>query len=167
MTLMAGTTASQEAIFPDVKAQNMEGKIVSLPAELPGELNLVLITFERDHQREANGWLEAAPELFKGSPGIGCFEVATLGKDYKMARFLIDRGIRSNIADREQRARTVTLYIDKIPFEQSLQIKSEERTSVLLVDRKGKVLWREQGIYHDLKGNSLKAFLAGLRVSVH
>jgi hypothetical protein len=160
---MAGTTAAQQAMFPELTARTLEGKMVTLPGEFPGELNLVLVTFEHDHQREADTWLDAAPELFKKYPDIPCFEVAVTGKEYTVGRFLLDRAMRSEIPNHERWARTVTVYINKIPFEQSLQIKNEERTVVLLVDRKGTVLWREEGIYHDLKGNSLRAKLASLR----
>jgi hypothetical protein len=166
ITLMAGTIAAQQATFPKLIAKNLEGKAMTLPTEFPGELNLVLITFEQDHRREADGWLEAAPELFKKYPGIPFFEVAVLGKEYKLARFVIDRAMRNGIANPDRRARTVTLYNDKARFDQALQIKNEQKTVVLLVDRKGKILWREQGIYHDLKGNSLKATLAALREPV-
>src|ERR1700688_3530850 len=159
MTLMAGTSPAEQGTFPELKAQNLEGKMMTLPGDFSGDLNLVLIAYERDQQREVDTWLEAAPELLKSYPGIPCYEVPTLGKEYKLAKFLIDRGMRSGISKQEQRARTITLYIDKAPFEHALQIQNENRIAVLLVDKKGDVLWREQGIYYDIKGNSLRATL--------
>ena len=163
MTLASGTNADLPAKFPNLTARNLGGKMVTLPNEFPGELTLVLITFEHDHQREANTWLDAAPELLKKFPGIPCFQVAVINKEYKLGRFVLDRMMRSEISNREQWARTVTAYIDKAAFDRALQIFSEEKTAVLLVDRKGTVLWREQGIYYDLKGNTLKAKLASLK----
>jgi hypothetical protein len=160
MTLMAGTSPGQQATFPEVKAQNLEGKMMTLPNDFSGDLNLVLIAYERDQQREVDSWLEAAPELFKSYPGVSCYEVPTLGKEYKLAKFFIDRGMRYGISKQERRARTITLYIDKAPFEHALQIENENRIAVLLVDKKGSVLWQEQGLYYDIKGNSLKAALA-------
>ena len=147
-------------MFPEVKAQNIEGKMLSLPGDFTGDLNLVLVAFERDQQREVDSWLEAAPEIFKGHPGIPCYEVSVMGKEYKMAHFFIDRAMRSSISNKEQRARTANLYIDKAPFEQSLHIPNERRIAVLLVDKKGKVMWREEGLYYDIKGNSLKNALS-------
>jgi hypothetical protein len=159
-TATALPAPAQPSVFPELKAQNLEGKILSLPGEFSGDLNLVLIAFERDQQREVDSWLEAQPEIFKGHPGIPCYEISTMGKEYKMARFLIDRSLRYGISNQEQRARTFTLYIDKAPFEQSMHITNERRIAVLLVDRKGKVMWREEGLYYDIKGNSLKNALS-------
>jgi hypothetical protein len=163
MTLMAGTSPGQQARFPEVKAQNLLGKMMTLPSDFSGDLNLVLIAYDMDQQKEVDTWLEAAPELFKGYPGIPCYEVPTLGKEYKLAKFLISRGMRSGISKQEQREHTVTLYTDKAPFEHALQIQNEYRISVLLVDKKGDVLWREQGIHYDIKGNALRAALAKLK----
>jgi hypothetical protein len=163
LTLLVGVGNAQQATFPEVKAQNLEHQMLSLPGDFSGDLNLVLITYESDQQREADSWLEAAPELFKGYPGIPVYEVPTLGKEYKWFKFIIDRSMRYGMTKQEQRAHTFTLYIDKAPFEKALQIENEKRIAVLLVDKKGRVLWREEGLYYDIKGNSLRAALAKLR----
>jgi hypothetical protein len=158
-SLMGAVRESNLGVFPPVTAPNLEKKIMSLPQDFSGDLNLVLVAFERDQQREADSWLEAAPELFKKYPGIPCYEIPTLHKDYRLGRFFIDRGMRSGISDTAKRAHTITLYIDKVPFEQSLKIPDEKWTAILLVNRQGNVRWRGTGLYTDIKGNSLKAFL--------
>jgi hypothetical protein len=163
MTLMAGTSPGQQATFPEVKAQNLEGKMMTLPNDFSGDLNLVLIAYDLDQLKEMDTWLEAEPELFKGYPGIPCYEVPTLGKEYRLARFLINRGMRSEVSKEERRAHTITLYVDKTPFEHALQIPNENRITVLLVDKKGKVLWQEQGVYYEIKGNALRTTLAKLK----
>jgi len=167
LTLMGGVSDAQQAMFPELKAQNLDHKILSLPGDFSGELNLVFVAFEQDHQREVDSWLEAAPYIFKGYPGIPFYEVAAIGKDYKLARYFINKGMRYGISKEEQREHTVAVYIDKRPFEQALQIPDEKRSAVLLVDRKGKVLWRDYGLYYDIKGNSLRSALAALREASH
>jgi hypothetical protein len=148
--------------FPSVKAPNLEGKMVSLPEDFSGDLNLVLVAFDRDQQADVDTWIKAAPELFKGYPGIPIYEIPTLGKEYRLARFIIDRGMKSGIPDAERRAHTISLYIDKRPFEQALQIHDENRITVLLVNKKGNAVWREEGMYYEIKGNALRGALAKL-----
>ncbi|MDR3747630.1 MAG: hypothetical protein P4M04_05705 [Acidobacteriota bacterium] len=58
-----------------------------------------------------------------------------------LTRWFIDSGMRRGIPDPNARARTITLYIDKKPFEQALQLPTEKTVYALLVDRSGKVLW--------------------------
>lgn len=78
-----------------------------------------------------------------------------------LTRWFIDSGMRRGIPDPNARARTITLYIDKKPFEQALQLPTEKTVYALLVDRSGKVLWRAEGLFDESKANSLREALKG------
>jgi hypothetical protein len=67
--------------------------------------------------------------------------------------------MRSGIPDRLARERTITLYLDKAPFRQALDMPDEEHIYVLLIDHSGKVLWRERGVYEPDKGAALEGAL--------
>ena len=64
--------------------------------------------------------------------------------------------MRGGIPSRDTRGRTVTLYIDKAPFKESLEIPTEETLYLYLVDREGNILWRESGELSDEKATSLE-----------
>ena len=157
--------AAQQGVFPPLTAENLEKKVFSLPGDFAGEYNLLLITFESDQQREADSWLEALPDLLKGQSGISCYEISVASKEYKLARFVLNRAMRYEMKKQEQRERTFPVYIDKAPFDKSLGISSEERSTIVLVDKKGNVVWRENGLYYDIKGNAFKAALAKLKTA--
>ena len=53
--------------------------------------------------------------------------------------------MRSGIPDPVARATTITLYLDKPAFRQALEIPDEESIVVMLIDRRGEVLWRVSG----------------------
>ena len=72
-----------------------------------------------------------------------------------MMRPFIDGGMRRGIADRAVREATITLYIDKAPFRESLRIPDEDRIYVLLVDRRGRVYWRTEGPVDERTGAEL------------
>ena len=43
------------------------------------------------------------------------------------------------------RAATITLYIDKGPFKRALDITTDDRIEVLVVDRRGSIQWQRSG----------------------
>ncbi len=70
--------------------------------------------------------------------------------------------MRGGIPSHQQRQRTITLYLDKVPFRAALGLRDESRIYVLLLDRDGNVVWRTEGIFDENKGNNLKQTLQRL-----
>ena len=147
------------AKFPDLKASNLESREFSLPREFGGERNLVLIAFQREQQQQLDTWLKQMKRFQEADPGFQYYELPTIERLNAMTRWFIDSGMRRGIPDKNARARTITLYIDKQPFEESLQLPSEKTVYALLVDRSGNVLWRADGAYDETKGESLRQAL--------
>jgi hypothetical protein len=147
------------ARFPELKAWNLEGRAFSLPADFEGERNLLLIAFQRNQQEQLDTWLKEMKRFEEIDPGLHYYELPTIEKMNSLTRWFIDSGMRRGIPDRNARARTITLYIDKKPFEQALQLPTEKTVYALLVDRSGKVLWRTEGVFDENKANSLREAL--------
>jgi len=91
--------------------------------------------------------------------GLQYYELPTIDKLNPLVRWFIDSGMRRGIPDKDARARTITLYIDKKSFKESLRIPTEKTVYALLVDRSGTVLWRAEGTYDKTKGESLRQAL--------
>jgi len=70
--------------------------------------------------------------------------------------------MRNGIRDTAMRDATITLYIDKRPFDASLGITSEDEIVVLLVTPDGTVLWRAAGAYEPAKETGAEAALAAI-----
>jgi hypothetical protein len=147
------------AKFPDLKASNLESREFNLPQDFGGERNLVLIAFQREQQEQLDTWLKEMTRFQEVDPAFQYYELPTIDKLNAVARWFIDSGMRRGIPDKNARARTITLYIDKQPFEDSLQLRSEKTVYALLVDRSGSVLWRAEGTFDEAKGESLRRAL--------
>jgi hypothetical protein len=75
--------------------------------------------------------------------------------------WMIDRGMRRGIPSKEKRERVITLYVDKEAFKTALNLPTSEDTIyLLLVDRRGRVLWRGEGSYSDMTAASLRRAIA-------
>jgi hypothetical protein len=155
--LMSISPASQTNItFPPVEGRNLEGRAFHLPADFEGDLNVVLVAFKREQQADVDTWTPGLKRLLARHSAIRVYELPTLGRRYRLIRSVIDGGMRGGIPDAAVRAATITLYIDKAPFERALSITGEDEIQVFLVDRSGRVHWRGHGRFSEAAAAELE-----------
>jgi hypothetical protein len=141
--------------FPAVTGSNLHRRKVTLPQDLQGELNLVLIAFQQWQQTQVDTWIPFVRQLEETYPGVRYYELPTIQRLNVLARTFINEGMRAGLPDPLVRERTITLYLDKDEFRQALQLPHEDHIYVLLLDRRGQVLWQAEGDFAPEKGESL------------
>jgi hypothetical protein len=141
--------------FPKLQASNLEKRLLNLPGDFDGSRNLLLVAFQREQQEQVDTWLREMKRFEEVDPGFRYYELPTIQSPNRLLRWIIDTGMRRGIPDPKARARTITLYIDKVPFLKALGITDERRIHCFLVDRTGRVLWRTEGMFEESKGLSL------------
>lgn len=146
MNVVAADTLGR---FPAVEGSNLEGERFNLPSDFKGELNVVLVAFKREQQSDVDSWMPFLKTLSERRSDLRIYEIPTLGRRYRLMRSFIDGGMRRGIPEAAVRSATITLYIDKSPFRESLRLRDEDRIYVLLVDRQGKVFWRGAGRFDE------------------
>lgn len=142
--------------FPEVSGSNLLRQKVTLPHDFEGDLNLVLIAFQQWQQTVVDTWIPFVRDLEREYPGFKYYELPTIQRLNVLARTFINEGMRAGIPDPVARERTVTLYVDKVPFRQALALGPEDDIYVLLLDGAGRVLWREEGTFTPEKGAALR-----------
>jgi len=131
--------------FPNVTSNDLNGKQWNLPADLAGRAALLLVAFQRWHQAMVDEWLADVPGLTARYPELKVLELPVITALNRAARWFIDSGMRSGIADPVARGRTITLYLDKAAFRKALDIPNEETITAFLLDGDGRVVWRHSG----------------------
>ena len=128
----------------------MRGHVWGDGGQTPGQLRL-----RRQHPVETRGKaIQGAFAVLCPVPGQAMVEknvkhnagIAPAGLAESRQR-LIDQGMRGGIPDLATRSRTITLYTDKDRFRQALDLSGEDHITILLVDRRGEVMFRTQGAY--------------------
>ncbi|MEO6526422.1 MAG: hypothetical protein ABIP93_07340 [Gemmatimonadaceae bacterium] len=152
MSVVAADTLGR---FPNVEGSNLEGEHFKLPSDFKGELNVVLVAFRREQQIDVDSWMPFLKTVGESRRDVRVYELPTLGRRYRLMRPVIDGGMRRGIPDAAVRAVTITLYIDKAPFRESLRLRHEDRIYVLLVDQRGRVFWRAEGRFDERTGAEL------------
>lgn len=67
------------ARFPRVEGSKLEGGHLVLPADLKGELNMVLIAFQREQQRDVDSWLPFLKTVTDSQRDVRVYEVMRRG----------------------------------------------------------------------------------------
>lgn len=151
--------------FPRVHGANLEGRPFALPDDFEGTINLVLIAFRREQQGAIDTWIPTARRLRRSHPGFRSYELPTISRSVPLARWWLDGAMRVGIPDQEARATTITLYLNKRAFRETLGLPSEQTTYALLVDRAGQILWRAEGRWTEAKGSTLEQLVEGRNVT--
>ncbi|NHK29825.1 MAG: hypothetical protein FK730_00640 [Asgard group archaeon] len=147
--------------FPEINGKNLEGKKFTLPFDLEGEYNIVIVPFLQYQQLIVNNWTVFLDKLQKKYPFFEYYEIPTLAIGYKAMRFAIDGGMRAGIQDLRTRQRTITVYINKKKFEKKLDIETEQFIYIYLL-KNDEILWEEKGDLTEEKAQSLENFLSKL-----
>ena len=139
--------------FPEVRGRSLLGFEFALPRELPGELTLVVVAFERRQQDRVDRWIARAvsaglPPTVRGAPGrlpLADVELPVLSSLWRPVRRMIDGGMTAGIGDPDVLARTITVYTDVRAFQAALGIPGSDDVHALVVRRDGTVLAHASG----------------------
>ena len=146
-------------IFPTVTGSNLERRRLILPADLDGDLNLLVLAFWQRHQALVDTWMPLAKDLEERHPGFAMYELPVIQSRNRVSQWFIDSGMRAGIPDRQVRERTITLYLDKPPFLEALDITDDGTIHSMVVDRTGQILWRASGPLIETAESDLVDFL--------
>lgn len=157
---VTATPAQPLGEFPAIQATSLDGARLNLPANFSGQLNLVVISFAREQQKEVDSWIPAARKIESAHNKFRYYELPTMSRENLLYRWWFDEALRSNTTDKDLRSRILTAYVSKHAFKESLHIANEKRAVAILVDQKGRVYWRADGSYTDQDMPALLSLLA-------
>lgn len=151
--------------FPSVQGKSLDRQIRSFPTDFEGDINLLFIAFQRWQQSSINTWLPFADKLEAERDDFVYYEFPTIESMNPIFRTFINEGMRAGIPDPKARQRTITLYIQKEPFREALDMPDEDQIYILLVRRNGDVLWKARGAYSLSKEQELRRTLESIIAS--
>lgn len=143
--------------LPALVTKDLNGDVQRIPDGLPGELKLFLVAYRQRQQFDIDPWLTLGLRLERVHAGFRVYELPTLARSWGLVSGWVDGGMRGGIRDPEARARTLTLYIDKEPFNTALELPTEDQVYALLVDASGGVVWQAAGRPDDASSAALTA----------
>ncbi|HEY1500030.1 MAG TPA: hypothetical protein VGF88_10670 [Acidobacteriaceae bacterium] len=116
-----------------------------LPAELEGQIDLLLVSFKEEQQNDIDSWMPAAQALQHSNFQFRYYELPVAEKENVIFRWWESSSMRSDQSDPETWHWIIPLWLDRHKFLADLDIPNDKQTVALLVDRQGHVLWRASG----------------------
>ena len=146
--------------FPTITSYALDKQKITLPGEMEGEIDLLIISFEPEQQNDVNSWLPVAQAIQHTNFRFRYYELPVNGKENFVFRWWETSSMRSDETDPVMWHWIVPLFVDRQQFRKQLDIPNAKQVVALLVDRQGHVLWRASGVLTQDKRTSLLAAAA-------
>ena len=152
--------AGEPNTFPATSGYNLDGKKYDVPGDFQGTNNLVIVTFQREQQKDADRWAAAARQIESSNSDFRYYEIAAMERRNSVLRWWWDSFMRKAIREQQTRDRTIIVYVNKHEFRDQLSIPDEKDVHVLLITHSGQILWHVQGGLTEEKRNALTETLS-------
>ena len=133
------------AVFPSIASYALDKNKVNVPGDLKGQVNLLLISFQPEQQKQIDTWMPLAQALQHTNFNFRWYRMPVAEHENFIFRWWENSSMRSQETDPEIWPWIVPLYVDKLHFRNALQIPNERSVVALLVDKQGHILWRASG----------------------
>lgn len=131
--------------FPPVQGRRLDGTDVRFPQDLPADATLLVVLFQDALDPLADQWARLGDRLVDTyGDRFAVLELPVVSKKMKLLGELGTIGIRGQIDDEAERARTVPIYVDVKKLRKRLQLKAGD-VYPILVARDGRIAWRGDG----------------------
>lgn len=123
---------------------DLDGKTYLAPTELPAQKSVLILGFAHAQQEKVAAWYGALREALGQSHASSIFEVPVFNTSSLTFRSMVRNAMRMGSSS-EERARTLTLFVDRDGFTKALSIDDLSAPTVLVVNREGRVLKSAHG----------------------
>lgn len=131
---------------------------VSLPAGLPSDRTLALVTFSREQRGQADSWIEGLN--LKNDASISWVRIPVLGdRSAPTDRTDIENRLLGRYTADIERAKMLPMFVDKAAFARATGLKSTEQGYAVVFNRQGEVLARVEGPFDPDKAHTLRETL--------
>jgi len=129
-----------------------------------GRAALLMFGFTYDSRFSVELWARWFRQDFGTRSGVTFFEIPMIGGFATLGKWFIDGGMRRGtpLADREN---VITVYGGTADWKQRVGFRDPKAACLILIDSKGKIIWRyaggfDEGRFHSLSSELLKTFAA-------
>ena len=144
--------------FPTVTAQALDSTSITLPSQMQGKLNLMLLSWARDQAPQVETWNAVSQALLHSDPGLRVYRVPVSNPENFLFRWWDSTSLRTDETDPELLHWIVPIYTDKVKLRRALDVPANDhQVLVLLVSPSGRVLWKAMGPSTPASRQSLRA----------
>ena len=146
LNLAIAQAMANDSQFPPLEGELLSSKEVIFPADFKAPHHMVIMSFDRDQEKQIEGWIKAASNL---PDNVALFEVALIGKVGGIARFFIKGGMRDMEQYKARKQAVMPYFGDAETVKSALNITDSSQVHAFLITNKGDILWQGKGDYQN------------------
>jgi hypothetical protein len=156
----AGELAMGERL-PQLQGEYLSGRKATLPDDASGRVALLLVGFSYASRVPVKDWTRRFRADFPDKTQVTFYQVPMLGGVARMGKWFIEGGMRRGNAKSDYE-NVITVYGGTEAWRQRLGVKAgdakaEDTAYLVLLDRKGNVVWRHAGPLEETAYQALAA----------
>jgi len=143
-------------VLPELKGEYLTGKPALLPASASGKVALLALGFSYDSRVPVEDWINRFRGEFGTNPEVTFYEIPMIGGMGVMGKYFINRGMRKGTppADHEH---VITVYGGPVAvWKQRVGVSSDNIAYLILMDGRGIVRWRYNGMLDEVGYKALE-----------
>lgn len=160
----ASASAAELAVgerLPALRGEYLSGRKAALPDDASGRVALLLVGFSYASRKPVEAWTQRFRGEFADKTQVTFYEVPMLGGAARMGKWFIEGGMRRGTPKADQE-NVITVYGGTDAWRQRLGVqaadaKAEDAAYLILLDRKGNVVWRHTGPLEEAAYQALAA----------
>jgi len=148
----AGPAAGELTVgehLPPLQGEYLSGRRAVLPDDASGRAALLLVGFSYVSRKPVEAWTQRFRAEFADPSQVTFYQVPMLGSMARMGKWFIEGGMRRGTPKADQE-NVITVYGGVEAWKQRLgvkagDVKAEDSAYLVLLDRRGNVVWRHAG----------------------
>ncbi len=158
---MASAAPSESSVMghlPSFMARTQDRQPITVPAGLPTERTLALITFRGTQRDQIDGWIEGLH--LKNDPSIAWLRMPVLNDPGSAAgRSVVETKLFRKYAAEVDHGRLLPVFTDRDAFVRAAGLSGTDQAHAVVINRQGDVLARVAGAYDPEKAEALRETL--------
>lgn len=152
------TESSVMGQMPAHSTQTLTRTPVSLPAGLPSDRTLALVTFNKNQRVQADSWIDGMN--LRNDSSISWVRIPVLGDlDTPDGRSDGEKRLLERYTVEAERARMLPMFMDKKSFARATGLSNTDQGYAVVLNREGEVLARVEGSFDPNKAELLRETL--------
>jgi hypothetical protein len=147
--------------LPELRGEYLSGRKAVLPNDASGRAALLLVGFSYASRKPVEAWTKRFRAEFADKAQVTFYQVPMLGGAARMGKWFIEGGMRRGTPKADQE-NVITVYGGTDAWRQRLGVKAgdaeaEDTAYLVLLDRKGNVVWQHAGPFEEAAYQALAA----------
>lgn len=158
LALATPTESSVTGRFPTFISQTLLHQPLTVPAGLPSDRTLALISFKKVHQAATESWIKGLN--LRSDRSISWMRIPVINDPgTPTARSAVEDKLLQRYRDETERARLVPLFADRSSFLRSTGLSGTDQAYAMVINREGNVLAWAEGEFDAEKAEMLRETL--------